>query len=419
MSKCAILLARFSEGRISITSRPSDKTATFRRSRVTFKGNRVLAGYWHDVIAAGWGNCERLRTSAAAYSFLPLDIGPMLSHSAFDPVTSWEAIQHVVEGWPQETLGAHGLHLIAASQWRSSGASVPQDFQDAERLRAISTPAAAMLLKRIRATVPGKIILLKGPELASYFPDPMLRPFVDIDILTPDAADTQARLLQAGFREGRDDLNFHDLHHHTPLRYPGLPLAVEIHSTPKWLSWMSPPSTSQLLDASVPSSTGLDGIETLDPAHHAMVVAAHAWSHAPLGHLLRLIDLQYISEGQDPEKLRRLAADWGLGGVWQTSQVAINAVFYEGPRGHGLTRRWIDQLARGHERSVSEQFLARALAPLWAPTLPAKITGLSAEMRSLILPEYLATWNQRAQRGYRALLHSRQSMSQYWQDRSK
>ena len=88
-------------------------------------------------------------------------------------------------------------------------------------------------------------------------------------------------------------------------------------------------------------------------------------------------------------------------------------------RGHGLTRRWIDQLARGHERSVTEQFLARALAPHWAPTFPAKMTGLTAEIRSLILPEYQATWSQQAQRGYHAILHSRQSLSQYWQDRSE
>lgn len=102
-------------------------------------------------------------------------------------MTSWRSIERVVERLPEPSLKPHGVHLIAADIWRQQGVDVPLAYQQAARFRAIQTPATAVLLERVCATVSGPIMLMKGPEVALRYPDPALRPFGDLDLLVQDA----------------------------------------------------------------------------------------------------------------------------------------------------------------------------------------------------------------------------------------
>ena len=106
---------------------------------------------------------------------------------------------------------------------------------------------------------------------------------------TPQAA--QAALLAAGFVEVGEAGRYEDIHHLRALWWPGLPLVVEIHDRPKWPDGLTGPSTEELLAAAVPARLGVDGIGALPPAEHALLLAAHAWAHEPLGRLGQLVDV--------------------------------------------------------------------------------------------------------------------------------
>ena len=84
------------------------------------------------------------------------------------------------------------------------------------------------------------MILFKGMEVAARYPDPALRVFHDLDILVPDSAAAQARLIAAGFEEVGEPEIYEDIHHLRPLRSPGLPIVVEVHHAPKWPDHAAP-----------------------------------------------------------------------------------------------------------------------------------------------------------------------------------
>ena len=117
--------------------------------------------------------------------------------------------------------------------------------------------AAIHLLQRVRAGDDGRIVLMKGLEVGAHYPDSALRPFRDLDLLVDDADLAQQELIEAGFEPTGDERLYVGIHHLRPLRWPGLPLVIEIHDRPKWLDWQAPPPTAELLNAAVPSRAGL------------------------------------------------------------------------------------------------------------------------------------------------------------------
>ena len=78
------------------------------------------------------------------------------------------------------------------------------------------------------------MLLMEGPEVAKLYVDPAVRNFRDVDLIVPNAPDTQRRLLSAGFVETGDPKLFENIHHLRPLLWPGLPLLLEVHHRPKW-----------------------------------------------------------------------------------------------------------------------------------------------------------------------------------------
>jgi hypothetical protein len=302
-----------------------------------------------------------------------------------------------------DDLRLHKLQLVAARTWRERGRPVPGPLVDEEHYARMLALLAPLVLQRIRAAVGGPLVLLKGPEVAARYPDPTLRPYGDLDLLVEDAPRVQRALLGAGFVEVGDVEPYVGIHHLRPLAYPGLPLPVEIHERPKWIDGLEPPDTSELIAAAVSSATGVEGILALPPAQHALVLAAHSWAHTPLERVLELADVAVIAEGADAEEIRDLAARWGVGQLWRTTEAAANALFRGGRRPPAL-RVWARSLSRVGERTVLESHLQRWLSPFGV--LPAR-SALATALRRLALdlrPRHGETWRTKAGRTIRALL---------------
>jgi hypothetical protein len=209
-------------------------------------------------------------------------------------------------------LRVHRLHLIAARALRRAGRPVPDELRAEARLAAAVALATPILLDRVRAAYDGTIVLMKGPEVGARYPDPALRPCHDLDLLVGDAIRAQRALRAAGFVPTGDPQRYEGIHHLRPLMLPGLPVTIEVHSRPKWPDRLPAPATDELLEAAYPSTVGTAGIMTLPPAHHAVVLAAHAWAHDPLASAGRLIDVSVMALEADPAEARRARTPLGL-----------------------------------------------------------------------------------------------------------
>jgi hypothetical protein len=228
-----------------------------------------------------------------------------------------------------DALGGHGLDLTGAWRAHAAGGPVPDELRRSARNAALVELATDEVLDRARRAVDQPLVVLKGPEIAAWYPAPLRRPFWDLDLLVADAGAAQRALLDAGFTaaSGEDDYAGH--HHLPPLSAPGLAVPIEVHRGLGAQTWARMPPTADLLARAVPSETGVDGVLALDPVDHAVFVANHAWRSAPLGRLGHLVDvhvLRLAARDRHPDADRRLRATarrWRLGRVWSLTVAAI------------------------------------------------------------------------------------------------
>jgi hypothetical protein len=278
-----------------------------------------------------------------------------------------------------DDLRAHRLHLLAARRWRRDGRVVPRELALEERHSAIVALTAPGLLRRVRESISGELLVLKGPEVAAAYPDPVLRAFGDLDLLVEDPEACQRALRAGGFVEVGDPRLFVDIHHERPLTLPGLPLSIELHARPKWPGGLAAPEPRELFAAAIPSATGIAGVSTLDRAHHALVLAAHSWAHDPLRRVGDLVDVAAMADGIDPAALRTLARRWNLLRVWSTTEAAAAALL-EGGRTTLPLRTWARHLPAVRDRTVLEAHLDLWGSAFWAlpaaPALAAARTGV-------------------------------------------
>lgn len=279
----------------------------------------------------------------------------------------WASVDRLIDRTPGlPDLRAHRLHLLAARRWRALGRPLPPDLLAESHTANLFTLVAPVILERARAAYEGRMVLIKGLEVAALYPDPALRPFRDLDLLVADAAEAQRALISAGFQPvGNPDAYYADRHHLRPLCWPGLPLVVEIHKRPEWPTWTAPPANEEFLSAAIPASVGVDGVLTLAPSHHALVLAAHSWSEAPLRRALDLVDVAAVSAGQDRDELCRLARGWGIGGVWDATIAAADALLFDA-RTPWAMRLWARDLLCARDRTVVENHVGRLVSSFWA-----------------------------------------------------
>lgn len=320
-----------------------------------------------------------------------------------DAPTIWAAIDRIVDGNDDvERLRSHRLHLLAARRWRARGRQVPAAVLAAERRSALTSMLVPEVLTRVRRAVDGPIIVHKGPEVAKRYPDPIARPYVDLDLLVSDADSAQRALQQAGFYAVGDPAAYVGSPHRQPLEFPELPLVVEVHESPNWPRWLGRVPTADLLAGAVDSNLAVDGVLTLAPAHHALAVAAHAWAHGPLARIGDLLDVSVMSAELDPQELRTLAASWGLARLWQTTTETADAVLRTGGRTWALAT-WARNLGGVRERTVFEYHLGRWAAPFSAVPFRAAVRVMGQEIGKDLRPRPGEEWGPKLGRTGQAL----------------
>ena len=238
-------------------------------------------------------------------------------------------------------LQSHGLQLLAADRWRRLGRAVPADVAVEELWAAAKTAATDEILARVRAACEGRLLVLKGPEVAAHYPTRTLRPSADLDILAEDATETQAALVAAGFeRVGAfDDDYYEGLHHLRPLR-----------------------------------------------------------------RLLDIIDVAAVAAADSRDGANTLAARWGLSRMWKATLAAANAVLFD-ERTPWSLRMWARDLPSARDRSVFEDHLRRWLSPFWAlPPHRAVAAALQALVEE-VSPASNETWGNKLVRVREALLN--------------
>jgi hypothetical protein len=316
----------------------------------------------------------------------------------------WEGVDRLIDRVRRlEDLRAHRLELLGARRWRALGRSVPPQLVDEERRTAMLALAAPILLRKIREACDGPILLMKGLALAALYPDPATRPFRDLDLLFEDAEGAQRALIAAGFEAvGYDEAYYAERHHLRPLRWPGLSLLVEVHRRPEWPHWSRPPSASEIIAGSFPASLGVEGIRIPDPAAHALLVAAHAWSGVPLRRLLDLVDVLALTHHTDRRDLKRLAAGWGIEGVWRATVAASDAMLLGGPVPWSL-RTWARDIHGVRDRTVFESHVRRLVGPFWALPLRRATRVASRAIIDEVRPAPAEAWSVKRARVRRAL----------------
>jgi phage gp36-like protein len=320
----------------------------------------------------------------------------------------WSAVDRLVDQAASvDDLTAHGLHLLAARRCRELGRPVPVSLVAAERSAAALQLAAMVALERIRAAYDGPILILKGLELAARYPSATLRPVRDIDVLVEDPDRAQRALIDAGFEPvGHEDSYYASRHHLRPLLSPDLPALVEIHRRPEWVIWSTAPAAEDLLPAAVPSATGVDGILTPAPAHHALLVAAHSWTEVPLRRILDLVDVRLLHDEAEQEALADAAALWQLDGVLRTTIAAADALLLERPSLPWHVRLWTGDLRSVRERTVFMNHVRRLLSPFAA--LPVRRAWRYAALALVkeVTPSQGESWGAKGRRAGRAVVHA-------------
>ena len=315
----------------------------------------------------------------------------------------WESVDRLIGTAPDErSLTVHRLEPLAARRLRGLGQEVPEEAAESERLGAAFALAADAHVARARGVVAGPLLVVKGPEVAALYPDPATRVSRDVDLVAPDPEAAQRQLLAAGFAEAGSADYYADAAHLVPLAWPGLPVEVEVHGRPNWPPWLEAPSAEALLEGAVPSATGVNGLLAPAPERHALVLAAHAWTHGPLTRLRDLLDVALMTAEADRAEIEHVAAAWGLTNLWRTTDAIAAALFLGGPAPRPL-RTWARNLSEARERTVLEQHVARWVG--WHAALPRRqaVRATIDELRDDLTPERGETWGSKVRRSARAV----------------
>ena len=340
---------------------------------------------------------------------MPVAVGHPSVASAFVGVP-WAGVSKLLRrGTDLEALRAHRLQLLEAQRLRELGRELPDDLSAEADGALRSTLLVQALLSRVRELCDGPILVFKGPEAAASYPEPWLRPYIDVDILVTDARDAERRLRAAGFRGVGPEMDWDTLHHVQRLVSPDVPAAVEVHRRPKWVAGAAGPSIEELLEEAVPSATGVDGLLAPSPEQHAVLLAAHAWAERPLGRLGDLIDVAAVLE-QGTGGTDELARRYGIARVWRATLDAIDSVIVHDRR-TWTTSTWARHLPEVRERTVAESHVARFLEPFTALPLPDALRGAGRALGRTLLPHHGEGWRVKLGRSRKALRSAGETIS--------
>jgi hypothetical protein len=318
----------------------------------------------------------------------------------------WDRVDQLVDRAPSlEALRAHGLHLLATRLWRSRGLPVPADLLNEQRRAEMVSMAAPALLRRACAAYGGELMLMKGPEVAARYRHPSDRGFHDLDLLADDAPAAQRALIAAGFAQFGNPTTYDDAQHLCPLIWPGMPLIIEVHRHPNRPPWLPFLSACDVLEHSVPSVTGVPGLVAPAPSAHALLLAAHSWSHQPLGRLTDLLDVAVVLAGGGRRRAGELARRWGWDGIWRVVLAAADAILGDNAPPLSLSV-WARHLRSARERTVLEDHFARLAAPASAVPVTRAPGALAGAVRCTATPREAEPWADKLRRSRLAFAHA-------------
>jgi hypothetical protein len=311
----------------------------------------------------------------------------------------WERVDEIVDRAPDlDSLRLHGLHMLALRRWRESGRDIPETLEAEERLFMALQVTAPMVLRAARDAFDGRIAIMKGPEVAHLYRDPGDRGYGDLDLLVDDAGEAQRAFIAAGFVEVGEPEVYRDIHHLRPLALPPCLLSIELHHAPKWPTELSaPPPRAELLEAAVPSATGISGLDALHPDHHAICLAAHSWAHEPFLRLRDLVDVAVVTASGSGTMMDEIAIAWGVQKLWRTTTRTCAALFDDGPMPMHA-RIWARHLETARQRTVFEWHLTKWVSPYADRRPPAAVRASLAAAAQDLRPTSDETWNAKIKR---------------------
>jgi hypothetical protein len=320
----------------------------------------------------------------------------------------WAAVNRMLDEMDLASVLAHQLGPLAAIRWSETGRPVPEQLAVHQRGAQVRSLQAAPILARARDAYPGRLMILKGPELDRLYPQGG-RFYGDLDLLADDADAARAALLAAGFEPIAAALDGRP-HHLPPLWWPGSHLPIELHTQLNWPRHLNAPPNDELFDAAVPSSLPVPGLEAPAPAHHAALMAAHGWKHMPLRSIRDLIDVTVLAHLADPDEVEHVARRWGLAGVWRTT-TATSRWLFEGGRAPTATRLWARNLRGVREPSILERHVRRWITPFWMLPLPRALVASSKNVFLDMRPVDDEPWGQKLRRVAFVAAHPRMKRS--------
>jgi hypothetical protein len=324
----------------------------------------------------------------------------------------WERVGQLADrGACVAALRHHKLHLIAASRMRQRGDPVPAELHNAERHAAAIAISIGTVIRMLRAASDAPFMVMKGPEIAARWPNPRLRPWTDLDVLVADPPAFQAALLRAGFVEIGIPEDYDDSHHLRPLGHPRLPISIEVHRRPKWPT-KRPPQIAELFEAAVPNAFGVEGVLAPSAAHHAALLAGHAWEHDPLGSIGALADIAVMMLEAGPGDVEAVARAWGVGRLWTaTTRAADQLLLADESTPHPPI--WRRHLHQTRERTVFEGHVERLVGPVAAaPVVGAPAAAARAVLKTLS-PWPGEGWGDKLHRSRQSIRHATLSESEH------
>jgi hypothetical protein len=324
----------------------------------------------------------------------------------------WPAVNNLLASASFEQVLAHALGPLEVFRRTVTGETIPEALAIEARMAAFAMLSVKPLLERVRNSCDGPLVLMKGPELALRYPGGA-RGFIDIDLLAPDAERAHEQLRMAGFIEAGDDAKFvQPVHHLRPLRWPELPLQVEIHSRPKWPDGLEAPTVQSIIGSARASDFEVEGILTPVDAQHALLVTAHAWAHQPLWRLRDLTDVRALARPSERAAIERTARAWSVTRLWRTTDRVTDAVLGRG-RMPLLVRPWARHLIEQRERTVLENHLRDYMAGYWALPLTAAVAAARHAFAKDFLPAPEQAWSDKLSRMLTASRNANTPMSDH------
>lgn len=299
----------------------------------------------------------------------------------------WPAVGRLIDRAATESdLVAHRLVPLAARHW---AATAPERLSEAMRIAEffeIATHHAAIrTLRLVREVLDGRVMVFKGIAAAAAYPDLGLRPFSDIDLLVDDPDGAYAALVAAGFRPvGREPSYYEGLQHLRPLQSPlESKMMIELHRHVSWVPWCPPPASVEILDAGRESLPALEGVLVPDPAHHAIVLAAHSCATMPLRAIGDVLDVYLMKAQADEQLLRSAAVRWRADRLMHLYSKVAETLFADGAR---PLPTWARGIAEVRDVRVGERYVAMLRAPFSTHSLRDMPFGLWFAIATLVAP---------------------------------